>query len=121
MSTWTLRDRQGLELRAYGVENRTIAESQPPPQSGFGQAGERCDGSRERLGRLASGARSDSGNRALGADHREQDGALGKKENLSLGQTVRVQVLNIHILHPKLYYYYYYPKPKYLIIGYLDP
>ena len=26
-----------------------------------------------------------------------------------------------HILTGNLYYNYYYPKPKYLIIGYLDP
>ena len=28
---------------------------------------------------------------------------------------------NNHILTQNLYYNYYYPKPKYLIIGYLDP
>ena len=31
------------------------------------------------------------------------------------------QVPNSHILTQNLYYKYYYPKPKYLIIGYLDP
>ena len=35
--------------------------------------------------------------------------------------TLRVQVLNIHILTQNLYYDYYYPNPKYLIIGYMDP
>ena len=40
----------------------------------------------------------------------------------SLGSsTLRVQVLNNHILTQNLYYSYYYPKPKYLILGYLDP
>ena len=34
---------------------------------------------------------------------------------------LRVQVPNIHILPQNLYYNYYYPKPKYLIIGYMDP
>ena len=36
-------------------------------------------------------------------------------------ETLRVQVPNNHILTQNLYYNYYYPKPKYLIIGYLDP
>ena len=35
--------------------------------------------------------------------------------------TLRVQVPNNHILTQNLYYNYYYPKPKYLIIGYMDP
>ena len=35
--------------------------------------------------------------------------------------TLRVQGPNNHILTPNLYYSYYYPKPKYLIIGYMDP
>ena len=34
---------------------------------------------------------------------------------------LRVQVPNSHILTQNLYYNYYYPKPKYQIIGYLDP
>ena len=34
---------------------------------------------------------------------------------------LRVQVPNNHILTQNLYYHYYYPKPKYLVIGYLDP
>ena len=38
-----------------------------------------------------------------------------------LFQTLRVQVPNNSILTQNLYYNYYYPKPKYLIIGYLDP
>ena len=39
------------------------------------------------------------------------------------GLTLRVQVPDNHILTQNLYYNYnyYYPKPKYLIIGYLDP
>ena len=37
------------------------------------------------------------------------------------GLTPRVQVPNNHILAQNLYYNYYYPKPKYLIIGYMDP
>ena len=36
-------------------------------------------------------------------------------------RTLRVQVPNNHILTQNLYYNYNYPKPKYLIIGYLDP
>ena len=35
--------------------------------------------------------------------------------------TLRVQVPNNHVLTQNLYYNSYYPKPKYLIIGYLDP
>ena len=35
--------------------------------------------------------------------------------------SLRVQVRNNYILTQNLYYNYYYPKPKYLIIGYLDP
>ena len=35
--------------------------------------------------------------------------------------TLRVQVPNNQILTPNQYYKYYYPKPKYVIIGYLDP
>ena len=34
---------------------------------------------------------------------------------------LRVQVPNNHILTQNPYYNYYYPKPKYLIIGYMDP
>ena len=34
---------------------------------------------------------------------------------------LRVQVPNNRILTQNLYYNYYYPKPKYLIVGYLDP
>ena len=36
-------------------------------------------------------------------------------------QALKVQVPNNHILTQNLYYNYYYPKPKYLIIGYMDP
>ena len=36
-------------------------------------------------------------------------------------KTLRVQVSNNHILTQNQYYNYYYPKPKYLIIGYMDP
>ena len=35
--------------------------------------------------------------------------------------SLRVQEPNNHILTQNLYYNYYYPKPKYLIIGYMDP
>ena len=35
--------------------------------------------------------------------------------------TLRVQVPDNHIPAQNLYYNYYYPKPKHLIIGYLDP
>ena len=35
--------------------------------------------------------------------------------------TLRVQVPNNHILTQNLYYNHYYPKPKYQIIGYLNP
>ena len=34
---------------------------------------------------------------------------------------LRVQVPNNQILTQNLYYNYYYPRPKYLIIGYMDP
>ena len=34
---------------------------------------------------------------------------------------LRVLVFNIHILPQNLYYNYHSPKPKYLMIGYLDP
>ena len=34
--------------------------------------------------------------------------------------SLRVYVPNTHILTQNLYYTYYYPKPKYLIIGYMD-
>ena len=37
------------------------------------------------------------------------------------GVSLRIQVPNNHILTRNLYYNYYYPKPKYLIIEYLDP
>ena len=48
------------------------------------------------------------------------------KENSSSGFRdwgigFRFQVRNNHILTQNLYYNFYYPKPKYLIIGYLDP
>ena len=33
----------------------------------------------------------------------------------------KVQVPNNHILTQNLYYNYYYPKPKYLVIGCMDP
>ena len=36
-------------------------------------------------------------------------------------RSLRVQVPKNHILTQNLYYYNYYPKPKYLIIGYMDP
>ena len=37
-------------------------------------------------------------------------------------RTLRVQVHNNHVIFTQsLYYNYYYPKPKYLILGYLDP
>ena len=35
--------------------------------------------------------------------------------------TLRVQVLNNHMLTQNQFYNYFYPKPKYLIIGYMDP
>ena len=35
-------------------------------------------------------------------------------------RTLRVQVPNNHILAQNQYYNYYYPKPKYLVIGYMD-
>ena len=39
---------------------------------------------------------------------------------LSAVISLRVQVPNNHILSQNLSYSYYYPKPKYLIIGYMD-
>ena len=36
-------------------------------------------------------------------------------------EALRVQVPNNHILTQNQYYTYYYPKPKNLIIGYMDP
>ena len=52
-----------------------------------------------------------------------RDGSLvyGRLLGGSCGLTPRVQVPNNHILTQNLYYKYYYPKPKHLIIGYLDP
>ena len=32
-----------------------------------------------------------------------------------------VQVPSNHILTQNQYYNYYYPKPKYLVLGYMDP
>ena len=43
------------------------------------------------------------------------------KSKADFSQPLRVQVFNIHMFPPNLYHNYYYPKPKYLIIGYLDP
>ena len=40
---------------------------------------------------------------------------------VKMNVTLRVQVPNNHILTQNLYYNYNYSKPKYLIIGYLDP
>ena len=37
------------------------------------------------------------------------------------GLAQRVQVPNSHILASNLYHKHYYPKPKYIIIGYMDP
>ena len=46
----------------------------------------------------------------------------GHRDPLSSNfKTLRVQVPNNHILTQHLYYNYYYPKPKYIIIGYMDP
>ena len=39
----------------------------------------------------------------------------------SLIVALGVQVPNNHILTQNLYYNYYYPKPRFLLIGYLDP
>ena len=44
---------------------------------------------------------------------------LGAEDRFLL--TLEVQVPNNHILAQNLYCNYYYPKPKSLIIGYLDP
>ena len=41
--------------------------------------------------------------------------------NLENPNPQRVQVPNNHIRTQNLYYNYYCPKPKYLIVGYLDP
>ena len=38
-----------------------------------------------------------------------------------LKRSLRAQVPDCHILAQDLYYNYYYTKPKYLIIGYMDP
>ena len=40
---------------------------------------------------------------------------------LGLGLNNPKGIPNIHILAQSQYYNYYYPKPKYLIIGYMDP
>ena len=40
---------------------------------------------------------------------------------MSTSNPLRLQVPNNHILTQNLYYSYYSPKPKYPIIGYLDP
>ena len=47
--------------------------------------------------------------------------AVMQTQFLFVEKTLRVQVLNNHILTQNLHYNYYYPKPKYLIIGYMDP
>ena len=48
-------------------------------------------------------------------------GHLTSRPCWTMPQPLRVRVPNNHILTQNLYYNYYYPKPKYLIIGYLDP
>ena len=48
-------------------------------------------------------------------------GVPGSKSWGSGLRTLRVQVPNNHTLTQNLYYNYYYPRPKYLIIGYMDP
>ena len=55
---------------------------------------------------------------AIGASTSRSALAWGTK---LLDVTLRVQVPNNHILTQNQYYNYYYPKPKYLIIGYMDP
>ena len=52
------------------------------------------------------------------ANGREVFHGLGVRSN-----PIRIQVPNNHILTSNLHYNhnYYYPKPKYLIIGYMDP
>ena len=37
------------------------------------------------------------------------------------GTPLRAKIANNHIVTPNLYYNSHYPKPKNLIIGYLDP
>ena len=53
--------------------------------------------------------------------HCALDGTWGTVKVWFLNPTLRVQVPNNHILTQNQYYNFYYPKPKYLIIGYMDP
>ena len=46
---------------------------------------------------------------------------LMQKLAAALGSRSGTAPSNNHILTQNLYYTYYYPKPKYLIIGYMDP
>ena len=47
-------------------------------------------------------------------------GMLMRVQSVDKTASLRVQVLNNHILTPNLYYHYYSPNPKYLTIGYMD-
>ena len=51
------------------------------------------------------------------------EGMEAKMETMMMGYigTLRVQVPNIRILTPNLYYDHYYQYSKYLNIGYMDP
>ena len=51
------------------------------------------------------------------SQHHFQDDPI----NLPMHLSLRVQVPNSYILTQNLYYNYHCPKPKHLIIGYLDP
>ena len=51
-----------------------------------------------------------------------KDGARGMYACLAIDHlSLRVHVPENHILTPSLYYNYYYLKPKYLLVGYMDP
>ena len=43
-----------------------------------------------------------------------------KVEKFMVEVALRIQVPDNHLHTPNLYYNYHYPKPKYLIIGYVD-
>ena len=58
-----------------------------------------------------------SGSRVVSRESRHGTEIGGHYITVSL----RVHVPSNHILTQNLYYNHYYPKPKYLIIGYVDP
>ena len=74
--------------------------------------------SRGRSRRRSSSINSNASSRHLGTGHPISGQGSGKGR---LHKFLRVQVPNNDILTQNLYHNLYYPKPKSLIIGYLDP